>query len=386
MLNIREFIDVDKVIAWRRHLHMWPEVSFHEVETAKYLVGEVGRYAGVEVLRPSGNALVAVLKGGKAGGTVALRADFDALPVGEESGLPFASKNAGISHVCGHDCHTAMLLGALDALYKVKDELCGTVLFVFQDAEELMPGGAAPIVKSGVLDKAEAFFALHVFPDDAAGVVKVVPGAASANADRFAIKVIGKGTHAAMPESGVDSLLIGAQIVQALNFIVSRNVASTERAVLTVGAFNAGTTFNVIPHTAELKGTVRTFNGDVRDLVESRVAAVVRGICDAHGATYELDYERGYACIVNDEGLCHRLAKIIGEHFPDVKLDAMIPMMGAEDFSAYGDIAPTLFATLCAKPDTAESYMNHHPKFQIDEKALPIGAGLYAAFALDFCK
>ena len=385
-MDITKLIDMEKLVAWRRHLHMYPEVAFHETETAKFIEGELKKYPGVEVLRPAGNAVIGVLRGGKPGKTVGLRADFDALPITEEADVEFKSKNVGIMHACGHDCHTAMLLGALDALYKVKDELCGTVKFIFQHAEELIPGGAKGIVDSGVLNDVSAFYASHVFTESPVGSVKTAVGPVSANSDRFTITVIGKGTHAAKPETGIDSLLIGAEIVQGLNYIVSRNVSSFERAVVTVGTFKAGTSFNIIPHTAEIMGTVRTFNPNVQNTIEKRVNEIANGISGAYGARCEIQYERGYASIINDEDLCRLFHEIAAKTLPDVKVSEFEPMMGGEDFSAYGAIAPTLFASIGAGPSSGEVYMVHHPKFVVDEDALPIGAALYAAFALEVGK
>jgi len=382
-VDIKNLVDEKKIINWRRYIHMYPEVAFTEVETAKYIVNELANYPDLEIHRPSGNAVVAVLKGAKPGKIIGLRADFDALPVNEEADVEFKSKNPGVSHLCGHDCHAAMLLGAVDALYKIKDELAGTVKFIFQHAEELPPGGAKGIVESKILNDVEAFYAAHVFPDDPVGIVKSATGPVSANSDMFAIKIFGKGTHAAMPETGIDPLLIGAQIVQALNFIVSRNVSAFERAVLTVGAFNAGTSFNIIPDTAEIKGTIRTFSADVRDLMEKRMKEVAEGICKANGAVCEIDYKRGYSSTINDEKLHELFCKTIEKTYPDLKIAEMKPMMGGEDFSAYGSIAPTLFAGLCAGPASGEVFMNHHPKFNINEEVLPIGTAIAVAFALE---
>jgi amidohydrolase len=247
---------------------------------------------------------VAVLKGGKPGKTVGLRADFDALPVTEEADVAFKSKVPGVSHACGHDCHAAMLLGALDALYQVKDELHGTIKFIFQHGEEAVPGGALEIVKSGVLDDVQAFYASHVFPDALPGVVKCSPGTMTANTDFFRITIVGKGTHGAQPEKGIDSLLVGTEVVQAINFIVSRSVSAFENAVITVGSFHAGTAPNIVPHTAEIKGTVRTMDPKVRDFIEQKISDSANGICSAYGAKCTFHYERGYASVINDEALC----------------------------------------------------------------------------------
>ena len=385
-MDILKLIDMDKVVGWRRHLHMYPEVAFNEFKTADYIVNVLSEYPDVEILRPAGTSVVGVLKGGKPGKVVGLRADFDALPITEEADVEFKSKIPGVMHACAHDCHAAMLLGAVDVLCKIKSDLCGTVKFIFQHAEELPPGGAQEIVDSGVLNDVQAFFAIHLDVQHFVGIVSSGAGSISANTDTFTIKVLGKGTHAAEPHTGIDSLLIGTEIVQALNFVVSRNVSPKESAVLTVASFNAGTAYNIIPDTAEIKGTVRTFNNDVRDLIEKKIEDISNGISAAHGASCEVRYERGYSSVINDEKLCDLLGRIATKPYPNLKIEEIVPMMGGEDFSAYGTIAPTLFVGLHAAPASGEKFNFHHPKFTIDEGALPIGTDLYVDFAWEFNK
>jgi amidohydrolase len=380
-MNLSETIDIQKIINWRRHMHMYPEISFKEYETAKYIAGEIAKYPDVEILHPAGNSVIGVLKGGKSGKTVGLRADFDALPITEEADVDFKSRNPGVAHVCGHDCHAAMLLGALDAMYKIRDELSGTVKFIFQHAEEQVPGGAQEITRSGALNDVQAFYASHVFPDAPAGTIKVSPGCITANTDSFHIKIFGTGAHGAMPEKGIDSLLIGTEIVQALNFIISRCVSAFDNAVLTIGSFHAGAAPNIVPDTAEISGTVRSLKPDVRDLIEQNIKDMANAICTAYGALCETEYERGDVSVVNDEKLWEIFKKSVAEMLPDINITEMRPMMGGEDFSAYQAIAPSLFVSIGAGPKSGERYVNHHPKFLVDEEALPIGTALYIAFA-----
>ena len=385
-MEIKKLVDTEKVVGWRRHLHMYPEVAFEEFKTAEYIVSELSKYPDVEILRPAGTSVVGVLRGGKPGKIVGLRADFDALPITEEADVEFKSKNPGVMHACAHDCHTAMLLGAVDVLCKIKDDLCGTVKFIFQHAEELLPGGAQEIVDSGALSDVQGFYTMHLENLELVGVLNSAPGAVSANTDSFTIEVHGKGAHAAEPHTSIDSLLIGTEIVQALNFIVSRNVANNESAVLTVAAFNSGSTFNIIPDTAEIKGTVRTFSGDVRELIERRIVDITAGICAAHGATCNVKYERGYSSVINDEKLCEFFNNLAIKKYPNLEIKKLLPTMGGEDFSAYGAIAPILYVALNARPKSGEVYNFHHPKFCIDEDVLPIGTALYADFAWEFNK
>jgi len=275
-----------------------------------------------------------------------------------------------------------MLLGAIDVLYGIRSNLCGTVKFIFQHAEELPPGGAVDIVKSGILNDVDAFYGSHIFVDAPAGVIKAAAGPVSANADIFKITLQGKGSHAARPEKGVDTLLIGAEVVQALNFIVSRNVSAFDNAVVTIGAFNAGHAHNIIPDTAEILGTVRTTNPETRQTIKKRIEDALNGICAAYGATSQLDYICGYNAVINDVGLYDFVKSIATKALPNVKVIQMQPMMGGEDFSAYSTIAPAFFAGIGAGPTDGEYFEGHHPKFRVDEAALPIGTAMYVAFAL----
>ena len=382
-MGIFEKMDREKIVAWRRHFHMYPELAFSEHETADYIVRQIEAYEGIEILRPTPTAVVAVLKTGKPGPVIGLRADIDALPILEEADVPFKSKNEGVMHACGHDCHGAMLLGALHYLYGERKNLCGTVKFIFQHAEELPPGGAVQICKTGLLDDVEVFYGSHIFLNGPPGTVTAAAGPIYANTDSFDICIQGKGTHAARPEKGIDSLLIGTEVVQAINFIVPRYVSASAKAVVTVGAFNSGNIHNVVPDKATILGTVRTYDRDVRALIEERIKAIARGICDAYGASCKVEYGGGYDAVVNDEKLYGFFKVMAKKYVPDIMLHVKEPLMGGEDFSEYGKIAPSLFVGIGARPEGGETYGGHHPKFVVDEDALPYGAALYAAFALE---
>ena len=392
-MNIMELIDIEKITKWRRHLHKFPEVSFNERETSKYIAAEIAaNFPDVQILRWGDQnvadklpnyGLVGVLKGGKPGKTLALRADFDALPMNEETDLEFKSVYEGAAHTCGHDCHAAMLLGAMDVLYKIRAELAGTILFVFQHAEEYVPGGAQAIIDTGVFNdfNVQAFYASHVFPNTPVNTIKFSPGSATANTDSFKIEIQGKGGHGSMPEKCIDSVVIGTEVVQALNFIVSRYISAFDPAVVTVGKFSAGTTFNIIPDTAEILGTVRSMKPEVRDLIEQKIHELATDICKAYDATCNVTYKRGYASVVSDADLCTLFNNIVAETLPGIKVVDADPLMVGEDFSAYQAIAPTLFVSLGAMPKCGEYYINHHPKFMVNEDVLPLGTALYVAFA-----
>ena len=382
-MSFLEKVNIEKVTQWRRHFHMYPELAYSEFETTNYIVDELKAYPEIKILRPTPTGLVAVLDTCKPGPVIGLRADIDALPIQEESDAPYKSKNEGVMHACGHDCHGAMLLGAVDVLYNQKENLNGTVKFIFQHAEELPPGGASQICESGVLSDVQVFYGSHVFLNEPAGTVTSVSGPLFANTDSFDIVVQGKGTHAARPEGGIDSLLVGTEIVQAINYIIPRQVSANKQAVITVGAFNSGNIHNVVPDTAEIKGTVRTYDQEVRNLIENRIKTMTEGICSAYSATCKVEYGGGYGSVVNTENLNQFFKKTAKKYIPDLKITEMEPLMGGEDFSEFSKIAPSHFVGIGAKPKEGEKYGGHHPKFVVDEDCLPIGTALYAAFALE---
>lgn len=380
-VSLIERIPSDKIIEWRRHVHQNPELSFKEVNTSQYVEGLLKSFGNIEVSRPTKTSVLGILKGAKPGKTVAFRADMDALPVQEETGLSFSSKASNVSHACGHDAHTAMLLGTAATLSKMKDQLNGTVYFIFQHAEEQPPGGALEIIKSGAIAEVDAFFGMHVLPNFPAGHIGVLPnGAASTTWDGFNLTIKGEGSHGSMPHLGIDPIVVGAEIVTALQTIVSRNVQPGELAVISIGEFQSGVAPNVIADKAELAATVRTTTKETRELVEERVKTIVDNIVEAHGAEYELDYTSNYPAILNDttlNSLGRRSAQsILGE---ENVIDA--PMMTAsEDFAYYKEIAPVCFLTLGIGAGVA----NHNPKFNVDENALTDGVKVQVRIILDY--
>lgn len=239
--NFVNYIPAEDLITWRRHIHANPELSFEEEKTSQYVVNVLEKLGNIEIIRPVKTSVIGILKGAKPGKTVAFRADMDALPLEEETGLAFASKTENVSHACGHDTHTAMLLATATTLSKMQKQLKGTVYFVFQHAEEQAPGGALDIINSNALDKVDAFYGMHVLPNYPVGHIGVLPiGAASTTSDGFFLTIIGKGSHGSMPQLGVDPIVVGAEIVAAMQTIVSRNVTPGEMAVVTIGKFQSG--------------------------------------------------------------------------------------------------------------------------------------------------
>ncbi|RYE53404.1 MAG: amidohydrolase [Sphingobacteriales bacterium] len=324
---------------------------------------------------------MAILKGGKPGKTIAFRADMDALPIQEETGLAFASKNKNVSHACGHDAHTAMLLATASTLSRVKAQLNGTIYFIFQHAEEQAPGGAIDIVKSGVLKNVEAFFGMHVLPNFPVGHIGILPdGAASTTSDEFGLTIIGKGSHGSMPHLGIDPIVAGAEIVTAIQTIVSRNVIPGEMAVITIGKFQSGNAPNVIADQAELAATIRTTTDATRKLVENRIKSIIENITQAHGAKYELNYQHNYPAVMNSPSLNVKVKRSAATAVGQKNVFDAPMMTASEDFSYYNEIAPQCFLTL----GIGNGVANHNPKFNIDEKALLAGVKTQVQIIFDY--
>jgi amidohydrolase len=373
-------IPSEKIIEWRRHIHRNPELSYQEYRTSSYVDSILRSFGNIEVIRPAKTSVIGILKG-RPGHTVAFRADMDALPVREETGLPFASSAEGISHACGHDGHTAMLLATAEILSRMQKDLKGTVYFIFQHAEESIPGGAQEIVKTGILNGVEAFFSIHIMTDSEAGHIGILPaGAASTAADVISLIIKGKGSHGSMPHLGVDPILTGAEMVMALQTVISRNVKPGEMAVISIGRFRSGEASNVIPDQAEIAGTVRTVSEATRTLVEDRVRSIIDNIAKANGASYQLDYLRGDPSVENDQTL-REMAKASAKKIngPGLVFDAQ-RLTGSEDFAFYGQLAPELLMTLGG----GKGAINHNPKFNFEESCMINGVKAEVQIILDF--
>lgn len=385
MANWFEKIPTEKIIEWRRHLHQNPELSFKEYKTSQFIYDTLSSFPNLEITRPTETSVVAKLVGGAGDGkTIALRADIDALPITEEADIDFRSNHDGVMHACGHDTHTAMLLGAAYVLAEMKDDLSGTVKFIFQHAEEQVPGGAQQLVEAGVLEGVDEIYGIHIMPNLTVGSIGVVSGVATTAADGFFLKIQGKGSHASTPELSVDPIVVGAEIVMALQTIVSRNVKPSDMAVLSIGEFHSGQAPNIIADTARLSCSIRTTSEEVRNLMENRVKSVIEHITSAHGATYELDYVRGYSSLYNDPDLAQK-AKASAEKVLGKELVYDAPMlMASEDFSAYTNVIPGCFLFLGGgEEEQGCGYMNHHPKFKILDESLSYGIKVEVQVILD---
>jgi len=360
-----------EMVAIRRDLHMNPELSFQEKRTPAFIANYL-KELGLEVkTNVGGNGVVGYLTGGKPGKTIALRADFDALPIEDEKDVPYKSKIPGVSHACGHDIHTGALLGVAKVLSQLKDEIEGNIVFIHQHAEELAPGGAIAMVKDGCLEGVDAVYGAHVEVNYPIGQIAVNDGYVQAASDAFDITIHGKGGHAAEPHWCIDPLVIGSHLVVDLQTIVSRRVDPLQPAVVTVGAFHSGSAHNVIPDKAYLKGTVRTYNKDVRVQIENELNLIAQKTAEKHGATVDVKYSKGYISLYNhpkETAYIKELSiDIVGKDNVVIKP----PDMGGEDFAYYVDAVPgSFFWVGGGNPEINAIYPHHHPKFDVDEKSM----------------
>jgi amidohydrolase len=383
-MNIKERVNsyTEQVIATRRELHRIPELGFREEKTSAY----VADYLKKEGLRVATGiartGVVGTLETGRPGPTLLVRADMDALPIHEETGLPFTSGHPGAMHACGHDGHMAMGLVTATVMNQIKDRISGTIKFVFQPAEE-GPGGAKPMVDAGVMDHPHVDYALgcHIWPTIPEGTVGIRAGELMAAMFSFDITIKGRGGHGAMPHLCVDALDVGCQVVAALQRIVSRKMNPLRPTVVTVGRFRAGTAFNVIPETAHLSGTARTFDTTTWRRWPDIIETVVKGVCDSMGAGYEATFEQGYPPTINDVGMAERITRVAGDVVGVDRVIVPDPTMGGEDMSFFLQKAPGCYFCLGAGNDAYAGI--HSPRFDFNEEILITGVETYCRAALD---
>lgn len=382
--NIRKEVDelMPGMVADRRHLHENPELGFQEFKTAEFVRQRLEQL-GVEDIRTGigGTGVTGLIKGtaNGAGRNILVRADMDALPIHEENDVDYASKTDGVMHACGHDGHTAILMGLARLLSDRKDQFSGTVKLCFQPAEELPPGGAQAMIKDGVMKDPpiEAVFGLHMANETPVGQILVNSGPIMAAADGYTITVQGQGGHGASPHKSVDPIVVGSHIVVALQTVVSRNTDPMDSAVVSNCVFQSGFAFNVIPDTAMLKGTVRTFKPETRDLMEERITEIAKSTAEALGATATVEYTRGYPATVNDEEMTTLARESAIAAVGEENVIEKPPAMGAEDMSYFQLEAPgSYFFVGSRNEEKGLKWGHHHPKFDIDEEAL--GNGLTA--------
>ena len=369
----------------RRDFHQHPELGFQEFRTADIVARELGKLKLDQVQTGiAKTGVVAILKGGKPGPVLLLRFDMDALPILEETGAAYASQNEGVMHACGHDAHTAIGLTVAKILAEKRDSLAGTVKFVFQPAEEGQ-GGAELMVAEGVLENPspDYAFGVHVWNDLEVGKFGITPGPAMAGAEVFKVVITGKGGHGAAPHKSVDPVLAASQVVTALQSITSRNVAPLESAVVTVGSIHGGTAFNIIPPEVELQGTIRTFTKEVRGLVLKRIEQITTGVAEAMGCSAEIEINPVTPAVLNNRELAGKALSAARNLFPEAEVKDDIQTMGSEDFAFMMDDIPGCYIFVgSANAEEGLDAMHHHPKFDIDEKAMENAVALVAAVAL----
>ena len=393
-----------KVIEWRRHLHQNPELSNREFKTAEKVAKHL-RELGLEVKTGIAHTgVVGILKGGKPGPTVALRADMDALPVTERVDIPFASKvkstyndtEVGVMHACGHDTHVAMLMGTAEVLSKVKKDIKGTVVFIFQPAEEGAPqgeeGGAELMVKEGVLEnpKVDVIFGLHINSKTEVGKIAYKPGGTMAAVDRLEIKVKGKQTHGSTPWAGVDPIMASSQIISGLQTIISRQTELTkEGAVISIGLIRGGVRSNIIPEEVELIGTIRTLDVDMQKMIHEKIKLTATKIAESSGAVADVNIITGYPITFNDIDLTSQMLPTVQEVAGKENVKLVDARTGAEDFSFYAQKVPGLFLFLGGMPkgqNPVEAASHHTPDFFIDESSMKLGVRTLCNLTIDYVK
>ena len=392
--------NLNTIIDLRHQIHQYPELGNREFKTAK-LVAEHLRSLGIEVETDIAyTGVVGVLKGNKPGPVVAVRADMDALPVTEETDLPFKStvkttyldKEVGVMHACGHDIHTSVQLGVASVLASMKRSLPGTVKFIFQPAEEGPPpgeeGGAELMLKEGVFDnpKPSAVFGLHTHAALAVGELGLTIGPAMAAVDQFIITIKGKQSHGAYPHKSVDPIIMATEVVTAFQTIRSRSLSPLEPSVVTVGIIRGGERFNIIPEEVHLEGTVRTYDPEVQDMVEKRMNEILKGITLAYGGSFELNYERGTPATINNPELCKQMIPTLERVVGKDNLKMMDPVMGGEDFAIFANEVPGIYYRLgVVKPGTTSGWI-HTPTFRADDSCLEVGIRAMSNMVVDYLK
>lgn len=372
-----------QVVTWRRHFHEYPELSGKEVKTSEY-IQDVFKNLGIPY--ETGffqNAVLGIIKGSHPGKTVALRADMDALPVTELTGLPFASRNEGVMHACGHDSHMSILLGAAAVLNQMKDKLQGTVKIVFQPAEEEAAiGGGRHIAASGKLDDVSEIYGLHVWPELPTGKIGLKSGALMAASDRFYVHIKGKSTHAAQPHNGTDALVAAAHFIIDVQSLISREMNPMDNVVCTIGLMNAGTRYNVGVEDAYLEGTCRTYRPELRDKMEARLGEILKGLDVMFHTHSELNYVRGHSATINTPEKIDFLKEVGKAYLGEEHIvEPEFPSMCAEDFSSYLEKFPGAFFWLGTGDGNTPAL--HNASFAINESILPLGITLEAAAALE---
>ncbi|EIA20792.1 hypothetical protein KKC_04990 [Listeria fleischmannii subsp. coloradonensis] len=377
-----------RMVEIRRYLHEHPELSFHEENTAKY-IAEFYQKLDCDVrTHVGGNGVVVTIDTLKPGKTLAIRADFDALPIHEETGLPFASKNEGVMHACGHDGHTAYMLILAESLIEMKDELTGKIVILHQHAEETPPGGAIQMIQDGALDGVDNVLGIHVMSTMKTGEVSYREGAIQTGRSYFKLKVQGVGGHGSSPHMANDAIVAASEFVVAVQTVISRRLNPFDVGSITIGSFDGKGSFNVIKDSVELEGDVRSMSEETRTTIEKEIRRIVGGLEVMFGVTCELDYKNDYPVLNNDEALTHFVVDSINSSaIPEITaVTRCEPQPPSEDFAYYAKERPSVFFYVGAMPADGHFYPHHHPKFDINEDALLIASKAMGACVLDYLK
>jgi amidohydrolase len=376
-----------EMIEHRRHLHRHPELSFEEENTAKYIKSF---YEGKDVTLTQpvqdAHAIIVEIDSGKPGKTIGLRADFDALPINEETDVPFKSENEGVMHACGHDAHTAYLLGVADALIEVKDQLTGKIKIIHQHAEEQPPGGAQQIIESGALDDLDEVYGIHIVPAVTPDTILYNKNNAFSGSSTFTLKINGLGGHASSPHKTHDAIVAGTNFVNSIQTIVSRRIDPLQMGVVTIGAFEAPGASNVIQDSVTIKGTARYLDAELEQFMYQEIDKIAQSVALGFDVTYDLDYTFGYPVLYNHPTETDNVARVLSESKGDYfqHLMEIPPVTGSEDFAYYLQKIPGTFYIVGSKPyDVEDPYMNHHPKFDVNEDCLLVAAKSLTDIALD---
>ena len=374
-----------ETVSLRRFFHQYPELSFQEEKTPAKILEYLNDLGIKTRTMVGGRGVVGIIQGEQPGKTVAIRADFDALPIQDEKQVPYRSKIPGVMHACGHDAHTALLLSVAKALQTYRGHIKGNIVLIHQFAEEVPPGGALPMIEDGCLDGVDAIFGTHLWTPIPVGKIAIRKGPIMAAADNFTAVIKGKGGHGGQPHETIDPILIAANYLQLLQQIPSRSINPVESAVISVGSFHAGETFNVIPDQAVIKGTVRTFKPEIQNLIIEQMETLLRTLCLAKKADYEFRYEKGYPPVVNHSKETELAAACAKKVVGIENVFETDPLMVGEDFSYYLQKVPgTFFLTGAGNPEKLASFPHHHAKFDIDERAMLYAAKVLAAAAIQY--
>ena len=374
----------DLIIEVRRHLHMYPDLSGEEKDTRDY-IKSVLEEEGIEDIKTFDNhyGMIVDIKVDENKPTIAFRADMDALPIQEEGDKPYKSRKDGIMHACGHDGHSAILTGFLVACHRHRNELPYNVRGIFQPSEEVMEGGSEELIKDGALESVSAIFGLHMYPYLKTGEIGYKYGEMMASADMFEIEIFGKSAHGARPHEGVDAILTAALVINSINHIVSRKIDPLHPAVISMGTINGGKAANIICDYVKVTGTVRSLNDRVRQNIKEMMEEAIAGVCRSMGARYKFDYKFGNPELINDNKMVDIVIKAAKKHARPV--DLKLPVMGGEDFANYlKEVKGAFFRLGCCNEEKNTCYPQHHPRFDIDEDSLVIGAKIFGQILKEY--